>query len=134
MNSSKVILITEDEGRFFRHISMHVSWNDETISVIVCSLLIVVIIVILKHHCVGKGLVFISASTWKNSTDTTICDVGMLLSPLAHKALMNIEETRIIIGSPIMTITGNPIMTIICFLPTSSSDEEKVTYFSLLSL
>ena len=82
----------------------------------------------LKHHDVGKGWTFISASAWKNSIGATIGGVGMLLSPLALKSLNTIEEIepRIIIAS----FHGNPITTIIsCYSPTNSSDGEDVEQF-----
>lgn len=69
-----------------------------------------------------------SFSAWKISTGTTISGVDMLLSPLAYKALMNIEEIdpRVIITS----FNVNPITTnTSCYLPTNSSDEVNVIYF-----
>ena len=83
----------------------------------------------LKHHDVGKGWIFISASAWKNSIGATIGGVGKLLSPLAHKALTSIEEIepRVLIAS----FNVNPKTTIIsCYYsPTNSSDEDEVTHF-----
>ena len=89
----------------------------------------------LKHHDVGKGWTFISASAWKNSIGASIGGVGMLLSPLALKSLNSIEEieSRIIIAN----FHGNLITTIIsCYSPTNSSDQEDVEKFyqSLSSL
>lgn len=48
---------------------------------------------------IGKGCNFISVSAWKKSIDNTISGYGMLLSPLASKALISFEEieARVII-------------------------------------
>ena len=82
----------------------------------------------LKHHSVGKGWTFISASAWKNSTNSTIGGVGMLLSPQAMKALISIEKItpRVIVA----TFQGNPRTTVIsCYSPTNVSAEEEVETF-----
>lgn len=82
----------------------------------------------LKHHDVGKGWNFISVSAWKNSIGATISGVGMLLIPLAHKALTSMEEVepRVLIAS----FNANPKTTIISrYSPTNSSDEDGLTHF-----
>ena len=82
----------------------------------------------LKYHDIGKGWWFISASAWKNSINSTIGGVGMLLSPQAYKSLNKIEEIipRIIIAD----FNGNPTTTIIsCYSPTNSSDQEAIDNF-----
>ena len=82
----------------------------------------------LKYHDIGKGWWFISASAWKNSINSTIGGVGMLLSPQAYKSLNKIEEIipRIIIAD----FNGNPTTTIIsCYSPTNSSDQEVIDNF-----
>ena len=48
----------------------------------------------LKYH-VGQGWTFLSASAWKNSTNSTIDGVGMLLSPTAFRSLNNFEMTQL---------------------------------------
>ena len=82
----------------------------------------------LKHHETGKGWTFISASAWKNTNNSTIGGVGMLLSPTALKSLNNIEkiQPRLIIA----TFNGNPATYIIsCYSPTNISEEEEVSLF-----
>ena len=82
----------------------------------------------LKYHDIGKGWWFISASAWKNSINSTIGGVGMLLSPQAYKSLNKIEEItpRIIIAD----FNGNPTTTIIsCYSPTNSSDQDVIDNF-----
>ena len=46
----------------------------------------------LKYHKLEKGWKFVSASAWKNTGNSTIGGVGMLLSPLALKSLNKIEK------------------------------------------
>ena len=82
----------------------------------------------LKFHEMGNGWTFISASAWKNSGNSTIGGVGMLLSPNAQKTLMNIEKisSRIVIAS----FNGNPHTTVIsCYSPTNVCDEQEVDDF-----
>ena len=46
----------------------------------------------LKYHELGNGWTFISASALKNTGNSTIGGVGMLLSPHASKSLNSIEK------------------------------------------
>ena len=46
----------------------------------------------LKYHKLESGWNFVSASVWKNTGNSTIGGVGMLLSPLALKSLNKIEK------------------------------------------
>ena len=81
-----------------------------------------------KYHKLSKGWTFISVSAWKNSINSTIGGVGMLLSPHAMSSLNSIEKInpRTIIAN----FNGNPCATIIsCYSPTNVSDEEKVIEF-----
>ena len=76
----------------------------------------------MKYHDIGNRWMFISASGWKNSVNTVIGGVVMLLSPRALKSLNSIEKIR----SRIMVVTfnGNPgTMIISCNSPTNASDE-----------
>ena len=46
----------------------------------------------LKHHDFGKGWIFISAPSWKNSIGATSGLSNMPTPPIAHKALTSIKE------------------------------------------
>ena len=87
----------------------------------------------LKYHEAGNGWTFISASSWKNTMNSTIGGVGMLLSPLALKSLNSIE--KIVPRMIIATFNGNPRTTIIsCYSPTNVSDEtDVITFYQELS-
>jgi exonuclease III len=87
----------------------------------------------LEYHDAGSGWTFISASAWKNSMNSTIGGVGMLLSPLALKSLNSIEKIRprLIIA----TFNGNPCTTVIsCYSPTNVSDEVQVPKHNVLMI
>ena len=78
----------------------------------------------LKHHDCGNGWTFISISAWKNSTNSTIGGVGILLSPIAIQSLNSIEK----INS--RTVNDNPhTTTISCYSPTNVSNESDATNF-----
>ena len=71
---------------------------------------------------------FISASALKNTGNSTIGGVGMLLSPHATKSLNSIEKitSRILVE----TFHGNPEATLIsCYSPTNIADEHEVIDF-----
>ena len=85
--------------------------------------------IILKYHKMGKNWTLITASSWKNSSNSTIGGVEMLLSPHALKSLINIEKIspRIVVA----TFNGNPQTTIIsCYSPTNVLEEQDVLHFS----
>ena len=82
----------------------------------------------LKYHELGNGWTFISASALKNTGNSTIGGVGMLLSPHATKSLNSIEKitSRILVT----TFHGNPEATLIsCYSPTNIADEQEVIDF-----
>ena len=80
----------------------------------------------LKHYDCGSDWTFISASAWKNSTNSTIGGVDILLSPIAIRFLNSIEK----INLRIATFNGNPYTaTISCHSPTNVSDESDETNF-----
>ena len=82
----------------------------------------------LKYHEMGKGWKLITASSWKNTSNSTIGGVGILLSPHALKSLLSIEKIspRIVVA----TFNGNPQFTVIaCYSPTNVSDEQDVIHF-----
>ena len=82
----------------------------------------------LKYHDVGKGWTFVTASAWKNSINSSIGGVGMLLSPFALKTLNSFEKIRP--RMIIATFNGNPCTTVIsCYSPTNVSVESEVTDF-----
>ena len=46
----------------------------------------------MKSHNTGDGWTFVFTSAWRNSINTVIGDVGMLLGPCALKSLNIIEN------------------------------------------
>ena len=69
-----------------------------------------------------------TASSWKNKSNSSIGGICLFLSPSATKSLINVEKItpRIITAN----FNGNPITTIIsCCRPTNVSDEDDVTEF-----
>ena len=84
--------------------------------------------ILLKNQDMGKGWNIITSSAWKNSGNSTIGGIGILLSQRAQKALNNIETItpRIMVA----TFNGNPGTTVICcYSPTNTSDMEDVEKF-----
>ena len=82
----------------------------------------------IKYHQTGNGWTLATVSAWKNSVNTTVGEVGMLIGPKAIKTLNSIER----IQPRMMTATfnGNPRATIIsCYSPTNISEETKVATF-----
>ena len=82
----------------------------------------------LKYHELGNGWPFISASDLKNTGNSTIVGVGMVLSPYATKSLNSIEKItpQILVA----TFHGNPEPTLISSCsPTSIVDEQEVRDF-----
>ena len=82
----------------------------------------------LKYHDVPSGWALVTASCWKNSSNSSIGGVGLLLSPTAKASLISIEKIspRIIIA----TFSGNPKSTLIsCYSPTNVSEESEVSEF-----
>ena len=70
----------------------------------------------LKYHDIGNGWTFVSSSLWKNSVNTTIRDVGLLLSPCALKSLSCIKRTQLRIMY--VTFNGNLCtMIVACYNP-----------------
>lgn len=95
-------------------------------------------VICIQEHCIyhgnldrqyqecGKEWTMISASSWKNSINSIIGVVGMLLSPHTMKALNCIEKVlpRIIVAA----FNGNLKLTIIsCYNPTNVLIKEDVT-------
>ena len=69
-----------------------------------------------------------TASAWKNSVNTTIGGVGMLIGLLAQKSINSIEkiQPRMMVA----TFNGNPNATIIsCYSPTNVSEETDLIAF-----
>ena len=86
----------------------------------------------IKYHDTGNGWTFVSASTWKNSINAAIKDVGMLIGPRALKALNSNKKIQ-----PMMmvaTFNGNASTTIIsCYSPTNVSEETNLVTCNELS-
>ena len=69
-----------------------------------------------------------TASSWKNASNSTIGGTGMLLSPRVLQSLNSVEKIspRIIIA----TFNGNPHTSVIsCYSPTNVSEEQDVIVF-----
>ena len=82
----------------------------------------------LKYHELGNGLTFISASALKNTGNSTIGGVGMLLSPHNTKSLNSIE--KITAQILVATFHGNTEPALIsCCCPTNITDEQDVIDF-----
>ena len=77
---------------------------------------------------------FVSASAWKNSVNSVIGGVGMLIGPRALKSFNDIEkiQPRMMVA----TFNGNPSTTIFsCYSPTNATDEtHNDTFYNELSL
>ena len=82
---------------------------------------------------VGKGWRLVTTSCWKNSVNSRIGGVGILISPNAYKSLLSIEKI-----SPRILMTrfkGNPEVSVVsCYSPTNCSpDSEAENFYNLLS-
>ena len=76
----------------------------------------------------GRKWTLITSSATKNSGNSTIGGVSLLLSPLAIESLNSVEKisSRIVIAS----FNGNPALTVIaCYSPTNVSDEQHIIDF-----
>ena len=89
--------------------------------------------VVYKEHDIGKGWKLFTDSLTKNAMNAPIGGVGMLVSPIACKSLINVEpiNSRIILAS----FSRNPETTIIsCSSPTNvSEDSIAEDFYSQLS-
>ena len=82
----------------------------------------------LKYHELGNGRTFKSASVLKSTGNSTIGEVGMLLSPHATKSPSSIEKVtpQILVA----TFHSNAEPTLIsCYNPTNISDKQEIIYF-----
>ena len=69
-----------------------------------------------------------TASSWKNKSNSSIGGIGLLISPNATKSLINVEKISPIIITA--NFNGNPITTVVsCYSPTNVSDEDDFTVF-----
>ena len=87
----------------------------------------------IEYHETGNGWSLATVSAWKNSVNTAVGGVGLLIGPRALKTQNSIEKIQ-----PRMmaaTFNGNPRATIIsCYSPTNVSEEnELVTFYDELS-
>ena len=88
-----------------------------------------------KYHNTDNGWTLVSASAWKNSVNSMIGGVGMLIRPQALESLNSIKkiQPRMMVA----TFNGNPSTTIISFYsPTNVSEENGLItfYYKLSSL
>ena len=80
------------------------------------------------YHDTGNEWTFLLASTWKNSVNSTIGGVGMLIGPRALKSRNSIEkiQPRIMVA----TFNHNSSTKIIsCYNPTNVSEETDLVAF-----
>ena len=74
----------------------------------------------IKYHKTGNGWSLVTVSAWKNSVNSAVGGVGLIIGPRALKTLNSIEKIQ-----PRMmaaTFNGNPRATIIsCYSPTNVS-------------
>ena len=87
----------------------------------------------IKYHETGNGWTLASVSAWKNSVNTTVGRVGILIGSRALKTLNIIERIQTRMSAA--TFNGNPRATIIsCYSPTNASEEtELVNFYDELS-
>ena len=87
----------------------------------------------IKYHDSGNGWTPATVSAWKNSVNSTVGGVGMLIGPRALKKLNSIE--RIQPRMMAATFNDNPRATIIsCYSPTNVNEEtELVSFYDELS-
>ena len=87
----------------------------------------------IKYHDTENGWTLATVSAWKNSVNTPVGGVGILIGPRALKSLHSIE--RIQPKMMVATFNGNPRATIIsCYSPTNVSEEtELVAFYDELS-
>ena len=82
----------------------------------------------IKYHDTGNWWTLATVSAWKNSVNTTVGGVIILIGPRALKSLNSIEriQPRIMVA----TFNGNPRATIIsCYSPSNVSEETKLIAF-----
>ena len=82
----------------------------------------------IKYNILNYGWTLVTASSWKNKSNSSIGGIGLLLSPSAIKSLINVEKIspRIITAN----FNGNPITTVVsCYSSTNVSDEDDVSEF-----
>ena len=83
----------------------------------------------IKYHDTGNGWALATVSAWKNSVNTTVGGVRMLIGPRALKTLNSIE--RIQPRMMAATFNGNPRAIIIsCYSPTNVSEETELVAFN----
>ena len=87
----------------------------------------------IKYHETGNGWSLVTVSAWKNSVNSALGGVGLLIGPRALKTLNSIEKIQHRMMAA--TFNGNPRATIIsCYSPTNVSEEtELVTFYNELS-
>ena len=87
----------------------------------------------IRYHETGNGWMLATVSAWKNSINSTVGGVRMLIGPRALKTLKSIKtiQPRMMAA----TFNGNPKATIIsCYSPTYVSEEtELVSFYEELS-
>ena len=87
----------------------------------------------IKYHETGNWWTLATVSAWKNSVNTTVGGVGMLIGPRALTTLNSIEriQPRMLAA----TFNRNPRATIVsCYSPTNVSEEtELVAFYDELS-
>ena len=87
----------------------------------------------IRYHDSSNGRILDTASAWKNSFNSTVGRVGILIGPTALKSLNSIK--RIGTRMTVATFNGKPRATIIsCNSPTNVSEEiELIAFYDELS-
>ena len=82
----------------------------------------------MKYYNMGDGWTLATSSAEKACNNATIRGIGMFLSPMAYRSLLNVESinSRIMIA----TFNGNSKVTVVsCYSPTDCSEEEEAQDF-----
>ena len=87
-----------------------------------------------QYTDVGKGWILATSSCWRNSVNSYVGEVGMLLSPSAYNYL---EDNVVVVNSRILVadLSGNPATTIICCYSSTncSDDNDTVDFYNTFS-
>ena len=87
-----------------------------------------------QYTDVGKGWILATSSCWRNSVNSYVGELGMLLSASAYNYL---EDNVVVVNSRILVadLSGNPATTIICCYSSTncSNDNDALDFYNTLS-
>ena len=87
-----------------------------------------------QYTDVGKGWILATSSCWRNSVNSYVGELGMLLSASAYNYL---EDNVVVVNSRILVadLSGNPATTIICCYSSTncSDDNDTVDFYNTFS-